>query len=213
MLPWLRFRAHPEDKTPLDAARYVVLDTELTSLDRRSNRLLSVGAIAMEGAKIRIEKQFYRVVNPGVAVPAKGVLIHGLRSSDVENGTPPAQVLEDLQAFAGQAVLVGHFAAIDLSVLKKDMGAGATLRNRAVCTAQVQRWILRHGPYSEGLVHQIENLDLISLARSYRIQCEETHHALYDAFRTARIWQKMILALQAMKIRILGELLRIGKAR
>jgi DNA polymerase III epsilon subunit-like protein len=60
------------------------VDTELTSLDTRSNRLLSIGAIAMDGSKIRIAEQFYRLVNPGVAVPAQSILIHKLLPSDDE---------------------------------------------------------------------------------------------------------------------------------
>ncbi len=98
-LGWLNFRRQnnsnplfPQD-APLHSLRYAVLDTELTSLDSRSNRLLSIGAITMEGTKIRLGEQFYRVVNPGVTVPAQGVLIHKLRPNDVESGEPPAQAL------------------------------------------------------------------------------------------------------------------------
>src|SRR6516162_5525395 len=86
---WLKFRRRNDpgalvpDETPLDSLRYAVVDTELTSLDSRSNRLLSIGAITMEGTKIRLGEQFYRVVNPGVTVPAQSVLIHKLRPNDV----------------------------------------------------------------------------------------------------------------------------------
>jgi DNA polymerase-3 subunit epsilon len=66
--------------TPLDALRYVVLDTELTSLDHRTNRLLSVGALAMQGPSILPGDQFYRIVNPEVSIPAETVVIHKLRS-------------------------------------------------------------------------------------------------------------------------------------
>jgi DNA polymerase-3 subunit epsilon len=71
-------------ETPLGDVRFAAVDTELTSLDTRSNRLLSIGAIAMDGSKIRIAEQFYRLVNPGVAVPAQSILIHKLLPSDDE---------------------------------------------------------------------------------------------------------------------------------
>ena len=61
----------PKDAS-LHDVRYAVVDTELTSLDARSNRLLSIGAIAMDGTKIRFGEQFYRVVNPGVACSGGG---------------------------------------------------------------------------------------------------------------------------------------------
>src|SRR5215471_21420967 len=102
--------------------RYAVVDTELTSLDKRSNRLLSIGAIAMDGSKIRMAQQFYRVVNPGVAVPAQSVLIHKLRPNDVEQGVAPQQALAELQQFVEGRVLVGHFVHIDLKALRKELG-------------------------------------------------------------------------------------------
>src|SRR5690349_21693391 len=82
-------------RTPLRDVRFVVLDTELTSLDKRTNRLLSVGAITMRGPKILLGEQFYRVVNPGVNIPATSIVVHGLRPEDVAQGDSPDAVLAD----------------------------------------------------------------------------------------------------------------------
>jgi DNA polymerase III subunit epsilon len=195
----------------LDRLRYVVLDTEMTSLDRRSNRLLSLGAIAMDGAKIRIGEQFYRVVNPGVPVPAETVVIHRLRSEDVEAGEPCALVLEDLCQFVAGAVLVGHFVHLDLKLLRKEMDAtGHKLPNPAVDTAKVHQWLLRHGRYSEDLHIRLEKLDLTTVATHYGLEVHDAHHALDDAFLTAQVWQVMLNKAQAQGIRNLGELLRIA---
>src|SRR5579871_92429 len=89
---------------PLRSLRYVVLDTELTSLDARTNRMLSVGAIAMHWTKIRLPEQLYLVVNPGVPVPAETVVIHGLRPADVARGESPRHAAEELLKFATDAV-------------------------------------------------------------------------------------------------------------
>ena len=40
----------------------------------------------------------------------------------------------------------------------------------------------------------------------------EAHHALEDAFVTARLWQKLLAKLEAMKIANLGNLLRVDRA-
>jgi DNA polymerase-3 subunit epsilon len=204
-------RALLAKNTPLLALRYVVLDTELTSLDSRSNRLLSVGAITMQGAKIHLGEQFYRLVNPGVEVPAKSVLIHKLRPADVKMGEAPNQVLADLRRFIRDAVLVGHFIEIDIKALRKELaGSGHELDHPAVDTARVHRWLLRHKPHSVDLFQRMENIDLASLARLYKLEFREAHHALEDAFVTARLWQKLIYELDAMNVRTLGRLLRIG---
>jgi DNA polymerase III subunit epsilon len=219
MRRWLRVgRSHelrnfPFTKdTPLDAVRYVVLDTELTSVNSRSNRLLSVGAIAMDGPRIRIGEQFYREVNPGISVAEASVLVHKLRPNDVADAEPTHQVLANLRKFIAGAVLVGHFVEIDLNILRKELAVTEhALNNPAVDTARVQEWILRRGPYSEDLPHRLENLDLLSLAKAYGLECHEAHHALSDAFVTAGIWQKMLYVVQGKGIGKLGELLRIGR--
>ncbi len=84
------------------------------------------------------------------------------------------------------------------------------LNNPGIDTARVQEWILRREPYSDDLPHRLENLDLLSLATAYGLECHEVHHALSDAFVTATIWQKMMHVVQAEGIRKLGDLLRIG---
>jgi DNA polymerase III subunit epsilon len=197
----------------LDALRYIVLDTELTSLDRRTNRLLSVGAIAMQGASIQLGNQFYRVLNPGVSIPPESVVIHRLRVEDVAGGEPPKQCLDDLCQFMAGAVLVGHFVDIELNILRKEMGqTGRKLNNPAIDTARVHHWILRHGPYSEDLSMQLEKMDLPTLAKFYSLEAQDAHHALSDAFLTARIWQKMLYTLQAKGVRNLRKLLSIGGA-
>src|SRR5208283_3840084 len=201
------------NETPLHSLHYAVLDTELTSLDSRSNRLLSIGAITMEETNIRLGEQFYRVVNPGVAVPAQSILIHKLRPNDVETGEPPAQALAELQQFIKGKVLVGLFVNVDLKALRKELGDSAhRLNNPAIDTARVHGWILRHGLYREDLEHQLSNISLAALAKIYHLEFHEAHHALDDAFVTARMWQKMICVLESMKVRGLGDALRIAKA-
>jgi DNA polymerase III subunit epsilon len=196
----------------LDSVRYAVVDTELTSLDSRSNRLLSIGAITMEGSKIRLGEQFYRVVNPGVAVPAQSVLIHKLRPHDVGKGESPQSALAALQHFVEGKVLVGHFVSVDLNALRKELGDSVPrLSNPAIDTARVHSWMLRHGPYQEDLEQQLNNVSLAALAGVYNLDFQEAHHALDDAFVTARLWQKMIPRLQAMKVCTLGDVLRVGK--
>jgi DNA polymerase-3 subunit epsilon len=198
--------------TQLRDVRYAVMDTELTSLDARSNRLLSIGAIAMDGSRIRMADQFYRVVNPGVHVPAESVLIHKLRPNDVEQGVAPAEALAELRAFIEGRVIVGHFVHIDVSALRKELGDKQhELDNPAIDTAKAQRWILRNGPWRDDLEQQLENVSLEALAKVYNLGHHEAHHALEDAFVTARLWQKLLARMEALKVATLGDLLKVAK--
>ncbi|HLW53121.1 MAG TPA: 3'-5' exonuclease [Candidatus Angelobacter sp.] len=199
----------------LNSVRYVVLDTELTSLEPSTNRVISIGAVAMDGNRIRMGQHFYCVVNPGVTVPASTVLVHGLRPADVLEGCAPAEAISSLLNFATGAVLVGHFLGIDLAALRKELDGGSkALSEPAIDTARVQRWLdLRQNKYREDRGHQEEKLDLASLARRYGLEHKEAHHALYDALLTAELWQRLQVRLDAVGVKTLGELLRIGEAK
>lgn len=213
----LLLRRQETGSIPQDAAltslRYVVVDTELTSLDRRSNRILSIGAIIMHGTRIRLGEQFYRVTNPGVAVPAETILIHGLRPVDVLQGISPSAAVEHFVAFAQGAVLVGHFVGIDLAALKKELPAGAAaLPNLAVDTYRIQRWLdLRSRAHEGDRGHQMGAVDLASLAKRYGLDATQAHHALYDALLTAELWQRLIHELHIAGVRTVRQVLRIGK--
>jgi len=69
---------------------------------------------------------------------------------------------------------------------------------------------LRKGHYTEDLFHRLEHTDLASLAKINNIEFREAHHALDDAFVTARLWQKLIYQLESRGVRTLAALLKIA---
>lgn len=202
------------DDAPIDSLRYVALDTELTSLEHRTNRLLSVGAIGMEGASILLGEQFYRMVNPEIEIPAESVVIHRIRSEDVKGAEKISKTFDELSQFIRGAVLVGHFAHIDLKILRKEMAeTGHSLENPVIDTARVHQWLLRQGRYSEDLALQLEKLDLETVGKFFGLNSQNAHHALADAFLTAQLWQKMLVTLQKKGVGNLRKLLKIGAAK
>ena len=56
------------------------------------------------------------------------------------------------------------------------------------------------------------NISLAALAKIYDLDFHEAHHALEDAFVTARLWQKLLAKLEGMKVTTLGDLLKVAKA-
>jgi DNA polymerase-3 subunit epsilon len=212
MSRWLPFRDASAEVALIESTQFVVVDTELTSLDARTNRLLSVGAIRMVGSKILLGEQFYRVVNSGTPVPAEGVVIHKLRPAEVERGQDLASTIAEFTAFIRNAVLVGHFAKIDHTALHKEFSSvGYSFKNRMICTARVQHWIVRKQPFREDQFRDLESTDLQSLARLYKLDFHEAHHALDDAFVTARLWQRQIHLLKELDVKTLGKVLRLAR--
>lgn len=212
MMPrWLsRFVGRSVGSTPLEQVPFVVLDTELTSLDARTNRLLSVGAVAMQGSKIKFGEEFYRVVNPGVEIPADSILVHGLRPADIAEGECTQTVLRDLREFLRGSVIIGHFVGIDWKVLAKELrGAGERLNNPVLDTAAAHRWLEQHDHHIRGLDELQGHCDLATLAEEYGLEMRNAHHALYDAYVTAQLWQKLLKRLQRAGINTLDKAIRV----
>lgn len=189
--------------------RYVVFDTEFTSLEQRSNRLLSIGAVAMQGGSIRVGEQFYAVTNPGVAVPGASVVVHKLRPDDIAEAESPQKVLKDFVEFAAGALLVGHFVQYDLDIVRKELAAaGCEWKQPAVDTAAVHRWLeikRQHYPV-EAFDERNVRTDLASVAAHYGVAFEEAHHALADAFVTAQVWQRELAELARRGVNTWKEL-------
>jgi DNA polymerase III epsilon subunit-like protein len=205
-------KPHAANSAPLDSLRYVVLDTELTSLDPRSNRLLSIGAIAMEGAKIRLGEQIYKIINPGTAIPVETIVVHGLRPADVEHGCDSGEAVRELFDFIGDSVIVGHFVHIDLQVLRKELQwAARRLPPPAIDTARAHYWLAANEARKRGVEDVNEPLDLATLAVRYHLQVEEIHHALHDAFLTAQLWQRLLPRLAECGVTTLKDALRIAR--
>lgn len=141
------------------------------------------------------------------------MLIHKLRPNDVEQGIAPEVALAELREFIAGRVLVGHFVHIDMKALRKELGDQQhELSNPAIDTAKAHRWILQNSPWREDLEQQMANISLVALAGIYNLDFQEAHHALDDAFVTARLWQKQISRLEDLKIRSLADVLRVAKA-
>lgn len=195
----------------LDRLRYVVFDTEFTSLEQRTNRLLSIGAVAMRGSSIRLGGQFYAVTNPGVAVPGSTVVVHKLRPDDIAQAESLPKVLEAFLTFSEGAVLVGHFVHYDTDIVHKELAAiGRKWNPPAIDTALVHRALelkRQHYPV-EAFDERIIRTDLASVATHYGIQFEEAHHALADAFVTAQVWQRQLAVFATRGVRTWKDLRR-----
>lgn len=195
--------------TRLDLLHYMVFDTEFTSAGR-AGRLLSIGAVKMEGGRIRLGEQFYRECNPGTAAPARTVVVHRLRSEDVAGANGPQEIAREFFNFCAGAVVVGHFVQHDVAIVAKELGT--SWRPESVDSARVHRWLeMRHSHYPvEAFDERTIRLDLESVSAHYGVRYEEAHHALADAFVTAQVWQRQLAALEQAGIRSWGELKKTG---
>ncbi|MGE5300419.1 MAG: PolC-type DNA polymerase III [Acidobacteriota bacterium] len=201
-------------KSELGRAEYVVFDTELTGLRMRSDSIVSIGAVRMRGGRIDIGDVFYRIVRPRTELRGSSVVIHEITPTEAEQSPDIDTLLPEFLEFCGDSILVGHFVAIDLGFLNKEMQRlyGVSLQNAAADTGRIYRWLMRRGAGSCAFQGEtIEDLSLRTLAAKYGISVNGSHNALADAFVTAQIFQRLLSELQGQGVKSVRELLRIGR--
>lgn len=206
--------AGPDPALPIDRCRYVVLDTELTGLDVKTDSIVSIGAVAMQGGRIMLGETFYEMMSPGSSLTCESVVVHGITPSEVADKPCFGDVIADFRRFCGSAVLVGHFLSLDLSFLNKELRriTGRPYHGPAADTMQIHEWIRGHnGDFSRHYQGMAHNVDLFTMARKYQIQVSGAHNALMDAFITAQLFQRFLSFLPALGVRTVKELLKIGR--
>jgi DNA polymerase III subunit epsilon len=104
--------------TPLAEARWVVIDTETSGLDAARDRLLSVGAVAVRGARIELAESFHRAIRQKTPSPPENIVIHGIGADSQLAGDAASEVLSGLSQFVNGARPVGFNAAFDEAVVR-----------------------------------------------------------------------------------------------
>ncbi len=201
--------------TPVDDIPCVVLDTELTGLELKSNSIVSVGAIAMTGTRIDFANTLYMLVRPETELSSKSVVVHQIMPSELQEVPDIATALRKISEFVGDRVIVGHFISLDMGFINKylKLFENRVLRNPAVDTCRLSDWLRTE---EKGFGRHFdqngqENKDLFTLARRYGIEVSGAHNALSDAFITAQLYQRLLRYLQRHGVHTLRDLLRIGK--
>jgi len=199
----------------VEEAEYVVFDTELTGLDFKKDSIISIGAVKMEGTRIYPSRTFYCLVRPESELKRDGILIHEITPDDLREAETPAAALNEFATFVGEAVLVGHFAFIDINFINRALNRcyGIKIQNPVVDTFQIHEWLYENDSnFARHYRGMTIKKDLLSIAKTYGITVKTAHNALIDAYLTAQLFQKFLRFLPQAGVRTVGELLMVGKS-
>lgn len=106
-------------RTPLESARWAVIDCETSGLDAARDRLLAVAALRVEGGRILLEQALDARVRQQAASAPDNILIHGIAGDAQLAGRPVQEVIADLAAHAADAIPVAFHAPFDATVLRR----------------------------------------------------------------------------------------------
>ena len=184
-------------KTPLNKAKYVVLDLETTGLSCRYNRTIEFGAVRIEHG---IETgRLDILINPGVPIPKKITQITRITDEMVKNQPTMDQAFDKILDFCKDAILVTHNADFDFSFLQEELRrcGRPLLTNPVIDTLALSRYL-----FPKARAHRLGDL-----CRNFEVNYDEegAHRADYDAGVLNEVWQPMIVLLNKEKPGITHE--------
>ncbi|MFB0910328.1 MAG: 3'-5' exonuclease [Flavobacterium sp.] len=164
--------------------RVVVFDTETTGLDFRTDVILSIGAVGIDGNTISVKDSLELFVIQTV-FKRETVPIHGILKEGKEEKITETEGVIQFLNFIKDAVLVGHHVSFDVKMINeglKRMGLGK-LKNRSIDTDKMYQKF-------KGL-QQDQHSGLDELCGIFKIQKSDRHTAIGDAYITALIYLRL----------------------
>ncbi len=194
----------PGRRTPWRAAPYCVVDLELSGLDPRTDEIVSFGTLPIDEGLVGAGRALYGLARPTRPLPESSVVIHGIRTVDLEEAPPLGEAIAPLlEAMAGR-VLVAHSAAVERAFLGAALRRqGVRLREPILDTAVLGRLLMvERGEAPVGF------LSLGQLARALGLPEHRPHHALGDALTTAQVFLAVVSHLEKRGPETVGSLAR-----
>ena len=187
-------------RTPLEAARWVVLDCETSGLDMARDRLLSVGAVRVERGRVQLGCTYSAYVRQALPSGADNILIHGIGGDVQLAGRPLDEVIGELKSFIGGGIPVGFHARFDATILRRH---GLRLREYWVDLATLAPALFpRRKPRESSLEHWLQE---------FGIPAQGRHDALADALATAQLLLVALAEAQRQGVRTTEALKKLHK--
>ena len=169
--------------TTPSAEQWVAIDCEMTGLNPKKHHLLSVAAIHINGNTIDTGNGMHLVCRPPVMPDRDTIVIHGLRTADVEHGMNYDEMLALLLPFIDNRPIVGFCTQLDMAFLNPLVKRyiGTTLPNKVIDVRQL--YSRRMGDRTQGIPNQTQHLT--NILAHYDIPELSAHDAYNDAIMTA----------------------------
>lgn len=175
----------------------VAIDIETTGLNDERDAVIEIGAVKFKGH--RVEDEWSTLVNPGRHIPEFITGLTGISDVEVRHAPRLRDIAHELEAFAGNAPLVGHNIRFDLGFLQKQ--AGVLQYNEIVDTYEIAAVVMPAA----------SRYNLGALGKQLGILLPATHRALDDARVTMAVFNKLLELVRELPLDLLAEIVRHGE--
>ena len=178
------------DTPPPD--EWVALDCETTGLNTRSDEIIAISAVRIQGDRILTSQRLELLVRPEGAVPADSIRVHRLRGQDVAGGLAAQEAVQQLLHFIGSRPLVGYYLEFDVAMLNRVLFPMLGVR---LPQPQIEVSALYYDYKFRQLdAHQKDrsiDLRFATLMHDLDLPEREAHNALNDAVMAALAFTKL----------------------
>lgn len=184
------FESTWQDDAPVEQVRFVVLDSETTGLDARTDRLITIGAVAVCDGEIRLEDSFDALIR--VDENTSAVTVHGITRDQSRQGIEEPEALERFLDYLRDGVIVGHHIGHDVATFDAayERHWGMRLLNRAMDTMDLTLHLEQDGAFAGR--PPIRRFTLDALCELFGVVPHDRHTASGDAFITAQVLLRLL---------------------
>ena len=184
------FDATWPDAAPIDRARFVVLDSETTGLNPATDRIITIGAVAVSDGEIRLDDSFAALIK--IARNTSAVTVHGVTRDQALEGVDEPIALERFLDYLRDGIIVGHHIGHDIATLDAAYSRhwSMTLANRSLDTMDLTLHLERDGAFAGR--PPIKQFTLDALCGMFGVIPHDRHTATGDAFITAQVFLRLL---------------------
>jgi DNA polymerase-3 subunit epsilon len=186
-------------------SRYVTVDVETTGVDMHRDKLVSIGAVAVESGVIDLAACFDLVVRQEASSSTDNILVHRIGGQRQLAGVDRAEALVQFMEYVAHAPLVAYRAEFDRTVLDRTLKEVLGLRT-------MSRWI-DLADLLPALYPGNENRTMDDWLRAMGIQMIARHDALSDALATAQMLLVCLHKAEALNMTCPQHLIEMTRAQ
>lgn len=99
-------------------ARLVVVDVETSGLNPNRDRLIAIGAVAIQHARISVQDSFEIILRQDIVSGKDNILVHGIGGTAQVGGFPPVEALLRFLEYLGTDPLIAFHVTFDATALR-----------------------------------------------------------------------------------------------
>lgn len=168
--------------TSFEKQKFLCLDIEATGLDKVQDRIIEVAAVIFDENQIYGEYQ--TLINPKCPISEPSFALHKITPEMVADKPIIDDVLDELLAFIGKHIIIGHSIDFDIDMIAKAAeraGKPCTIRNNLYIDTLRMARLYGDSPTNS----------LVQLRKHFNIEEETAHRAMNDVIINVEVFKQL----------------------